>query len=650
MIRIKQEVLIDRPINQVFAFVSDLKNELQWRTTVQELKAITPGPTGRNTEFRQLGKFLGLRIESSFVIDEFEENRKLGFKTTDGTVESTGGYLFEPVAGATFLTYFCDINFSRLFKIAEPLIGRLYKKRVSSDLEGLKELLQTTTPRVGFTRSRMTTFDLSSVRLTLKPSGWLLSQLETPVPVEIGAVKGLMYELQGAFAKDYALPWDELENHVLGALDLRCGRCGQPVDSRTRVAIYYSKGKGYSDTGECSRCRCTHEVLITSFDTRRIKARHLDLTQGAYGPAKGAELVAVRKFPYTRSLVASPGGACVAWLVTIERAGRGKDGESEVVTAVTHDWSTRPILRCPSDGAVFCAFVGPDRLVTWCQGLATLVEMPSGRHLDQVRGGAFLYYSIDHSTRRLAIVGPVEIRITGPGLGSLEARRWRPYLYEQQTPYYGPAGHLYLHDYRTGTVGRMDGEELVDLMPGVDCASLCFDSAGRLIGGERPSRRFTLTDEADVNSALHILDLQTGQRTRVPWGEAVDDLIPAGRHGVLVVKRVHKTTAWRDPVATVTLFEPNERVVRWSLQLRGLLPLIPPVLACAEHQGWVLLDAGGVFQRYSLLDGQPIDWMAKKIEDESLAEPRAAAAWIEARRELCVGYGGRLVCYSVPEA
>jgi hypothetical protein len=62
MARFKQSVVINRPVEQVFVFVSDLENDPPW-SGAAGMRRTSPGPVGIGTTFRQRDRFLGRRLD-----------------------------------------------------------------------------------------------------------------------------------------------------------------------------------------------------------------------------------------------------------------------------------------------------------------------------------------------------------------------------------------------------------------------------------------------------------------------------------------------------------------------------------------------------------------------------------------------------------
>ena len=62
MINLDFGVLVDRPIKDVFAFVSNPNNMSQWNSAVVSLHQATPGAVGVGSTFKTVGEMIGRRI------------------------------------------------------------------------------------------------------------------------------------------------------------------------------------------------------------------------------------------------------------------------------------------------------------------------------------------------------------------------------------------------------------------------------------------------------------------------------------------------------------------------------------------------------------------------------------------------------------
>ena len=81
MVKNEMSIIIKRPIEEVFAFVSDLENGPQWQTGLFEVRQITKDPIGIGSQFASVRKFLGRKLEANVEVASYEPNHKLVIKS-----------------------------------------------------------------------------------------------------------------------------------------------------------------------------------------------------------------------------------------------------------------------------------------------------------------------------------------------------------------------------------------------------------------------------------------------------------------------------------------------------------------------------------------------------------------------------------------
>ncbi|TEU13463.1 MAG: hypothetical protein E3J21_18580 [Anaerolineales bacterium] len=143
MIKIEQSVVINRPIEEVFAFVTDYETHLQWQSGVLEAKITSEGPLGVGSQYTYMMQLLGRRLETAGEITEHEPPSKHGWKATSGPFPVfQGGFLFEAVDGSTKVTMVTEAEAGGFFKLAEPLALRMTQRQLETSLNNLKDLLE----------------------------------------------------------------------------------------------------------------------------------------------------------------------------------------------------------------------------------------------------------------------------------------------------------------------------------------------------------------------------------------------------------------------------------------------------------------------------------------------------------------------------
>ena len=145
MTKLEQSVVINRPIEEVFAFVSDFEKSPQWMAELVEAKQTSAGSLGVGTTLSGVAQPLGRRAESTQEVTEYKPNRRFAIKSTSGPVASEDAYTFESVAGGTKVTRVVEAELGGFFKLAEPLIVRMMGRQFETNFAHLKDLLEAQT-------------------------------------------------------------------------------------------------------------------------------------------------------------------------------------------------------------------------------------------------------------------------------------------------------------------------------------------------------------------------------------------------------------------------------------------------------------------------------------------------------------------------
>ena len=85
-IRAESRVVIQRPIEEVFAFLSDWANYARWEADVIETGQVSEGPMGVGTIVRDVRKSMGRRIETLSRVTHYEPHSKIAVQSTSGSM------------------------------------------------------------------------------------------------------------------------------------------------------------------------------------------------------------------------------------------------------------------------------------------------------------------------------------------------------------------------------------------------------------------------------------------------------------------------------------------------------------------------------------------------------------------------------------
>ena len=142
MTKVETSVVINCPIEEVFAYVVDPSKTAQWAGPVVEAKQTSEGPVRLGTTSSRVTQFLGRTMEATYEITEFEPNRLYADKTTSGPVPIGSRIHFVPVDGGTKVTIEGQLEAGGFFKLAEPIMARMARRQVATDAQTLKDLLE----------------------------------------------------------------------------------------------------------------------------------------------------------------------------------------------------------------------------------------------------------------------------------------------------------------------------------------------------------------------------------------------------------------------------------------------------------------------------------------------------------------------------
>jgi uncharacterized protein YndB with AHSA1/START domain len=143
MIKTEVTVIIRRPVDEVFAYVTDVANFPRWAgAVVVESRQTSAGPLREGSTFVQVNRFLMLRFESQFTVKVYRPPHEFIYQTTAGLFQFRGHYTFAPVDGGTrFLSRDRAVP-GGLLKLFAPLLRGISQRQVEGNLARLKRVLE----------------------------------------------------------------------------------------------------------------------------------------------------------------------------------------------------------------------------------------------------------------------------------------------------------------------------------------------------------------------------------------------------------------------------------------------------------------------------------------------------------------------------
>jgi hypothetical protein len=146
MVNVSGEILINRPVEQVFDFVADQRNEPSYNPRMLRSEKITEGPIGVGTRFRATARSRRRPVEMLIEVTEYQRATRFGSRTTMPAVDIDGGLTFEPVAGATRMSWSWEVRPSGPLRLLGPLVAGLGQRQEQRIWMGLKNQLERSGP------------------------------------------------------------------------------------------------------------------------------------------------------------------------------------------------------------------------------------------------------------------------------------------------------------------------------------------------------------------------------------------------------------------------------------------------------------------------------------------------------------------------
>nr|WP_087873438.1 SRPBCC family protein [Arthrobacter globiformis] len=142
MAHAENEVTINRPASEVYAFLADGLNNPRWRSGVQgiALKEGSPGESGAVYSQTLTGP-KGRPIQGDYRITDAGPGKLLGFQVVAGPARPTGSYTLTEEGNSTRVRFSLDLKLPVLMRVFDSLVTKTMESEVAQ-LRKLKEVIE----------------------------------------------------------------------------------------------------------------------------------------------------------------------------------------------------------------------------------------------------------------------------------------------------------------------------------------------------------------------------------------------------------------------------------------------------------------------------------------------------------------------------
>ena len=140
--KIEHTVVINRPIAEIFTFLSRAENMPRWAKYITDAAQTSDGAVDVGTTCYVVSKMMGMQVKQDFTVTECVPDSVYAAKSTSGPVPMESRYVLEEASGGTAVHVSTTTDLSGVMKMAGPLLIRKLRKQIRVDHENFKQYME----------------------------------------------------------------------------------------------------------------------------------------------------------------------------------------------------------------------------------------------------------------------------------------------------------------------------------------------------------------------------------------------------------------------------------------------------------------------------------------------------------------------------
>ena len=142
MASLSSTIVINQPVDKVFAYVIAVENHMAWQTGLKAAKVTPAGPIAVGSIYGYTTEVMGRKYESQMQVSAFELNKKWAVKTIGVPRSVETVYLFEAAGNGTKLTLSMEVPPGAYPAAAEGAIKQQMQKSLEDQGKRIKQLVE----------------------------------------------------------------------------------------------------------------------------------------------------------------------------------------------------------------------------------------------------------------------------------------------------------------------------------------------------------------------------------------------------------------------------------------------------------------------------------------------------------------------------
>ena len=139
--KFENSVIINQPVEQVFEFVTNPRNNAKWQTDILELEMTSENHFGLGATYRCVNRFMGKHIESENEITDYARGKTCCIRITNGVLKGKCRMSFKTLEDGTKFTASGNLDM-RYFKLLKMIAKRKINQQIKEDMLRLKYILE----------------------------------------------------------------------------------------------------------------------------------------------------------------------------------------------------------------------------------------------------------------------------------------------------------------------------------------------------------------------------------------------------------------------------------------------------------------------------------------------------------------------------
>jgi uncharacterized protein YndB with AHSA1/START domain len=142
MLTVERNLTIDRPIHDVFEYLSDFTHTEQWDPGTVSTTRTDDGPLGVGATFHNISMFRGKKTELDYEISRYDAGSLLEFTGNNKTATARDHLEFSGDAASTTVRYRATFEFHGVARLAAPFLRRGLDNLADETVAKMKDALE----------------------------------------------------------------------------------------------------------------------------------------------------------------------------------------------------------------------------------------------------------------------------------------------------------------------------------------------------------------------------------------------------------------------------------------------------------------------------------------------------------------------------